>query len=657
MTENTEIVPRRLDLAPTLESHLEQARTQHQAFAPLHPPLPEWRSYAAQRHIQAMALDPARACLWLATWGGVLCWEPQTHRCIRHTSAHGLSGNATRSLVVDNTGVVWAAGQHTGLSSLTETAGWQTHRDLETRAVLRLTPRPDGGIYLALRDAEGQCTLAELTAPDAHPRPLATKGLAIKDPDALWVGADKRLWIGNPWGLHCYHDGTIESFDMNGAQVRAIAPGRNGELWMGTLRGLYRFTAGQEPSQAEGWPRDMVLSLAIEPDTGDLWALTTREVGRLYGDVWQPSVHLPSEPLTGLLTASQALKDATPESLLCLPEGHVWAAGANGLYKVSLGGYEPVLGFTPEDDLSNAVQSLWADDAGVWMGAARGLYHFDGQFWRGYAADLPQVRDVRAIAPGKSQGQVWIGSWQAGLHALEQGVYAFNHPLTQPMVGLAAGADGSVWAATPDTVYWQPPGSPTWQPLPQPLPREMIRGGIIQTLCHQMAASSEDPVSTLWVGATTGLFFYRPALELWDWVRGDLEKLPIQALALDPLTNHLWVGTPAGVFSEPAWNCRREVHALTLAFSPAPAGTLWIGTPSGLEAWPAPGADASFNGQPLHSFTSANSGLAADKVTALAIRQVAGQEEVWIGSPNGVSRYQVAGSKEQGEEHDNDLGH
>jgi ligand-binding sensor domain-containing protein len=112
-------------------------------------------------------------------------------------------------------------------------------------------------------------------------------------------------------------------------------------------------------------------------------------------------------------------------------------------------------------------------------------------------------------------------------------------------------------------------------------------------------------------------------------------------LALDPLTHHLWVGTSDGIFSEPAWNCRREVNALALAFSPAPAGTLWIGTPTGLEVWPAPGADKALVGQPPHHFTAVASGLAADKVTALAIRIVAGQEEIWIGTPNGVSRYQV----------------
>lgn len=641
MTEHTEIVPRRLDLAPTLEANLEQSRTQHCPFVPAQPPHPEWRSYASQRHIQVMALDPARECIWLATWGGVLRWHPETHRCVRHTSADGLPGNVTHGIVVDNAGVVWAAGQRAGLCSLTDTAGWQTYRDLETRTVLCLAPRPDSGLYLAMRDAAGQCSLAELSAPDAPLRLLATKGLAIKDLDALFVAADGALWMGNPWGLHRYHLGQIESFDMEGAQVRTIAHGHNGELWLGTLRGLYRFIAGQKPVREEGWPQDAVISLVIEPDTGDLWGLTTREVGRLYGDVWQPAVHLPAEPLTGLLATSQALKDARPDSPLCLPEGYMWAGGANGFYKVSLGGYEPVLGFTPEDEVSNAVQSLWGDTAGVWLSAARGLSHFDGQSWHGYAAALPQLRDVRAITPGKGEGQLWIGSWQGGLLALEQGVYALNNPLTQPIVALTTGSDGSIWAATIDTIYWQAPGGQAWRPLPQGLPEEMLQGGIIQTLCHQMAVGSEGSVSTLWVGATTGLFFYRPGLELWEWIRGDLEKTPIQALALDPLTNHLWVGTPTGVFSEPAWNCRREVNTLALAFSPAPSGALWIGTPAGLETWLAPGSDKELAGQPPRYFTAAASGLAADKVTALAIRIIAGQEEVWVGSPNGVSRYQV----------------
>jgi ligand-binding sensor domain-containing protein len=644
--ERTDLVPRHLDLGPTVKSHIERLRTQHGRFALPDAPYPGWVSYASQRHIRDVAIDSFREWIWLATWGGVLCWDPKARRCIRHTSGHGLVGNVVRSIAVDRAGVIWAAGHRRGLCSLRLDAhtAWQLHKDLERWTVLWLTPRIEGGIYVALRDSDGQCALGQVATPDDRLRSLLTTGLSIKEIDAFCVENDGTLWMGNPWGLYRYRNGNTESFDLAGAQVRAIASSPSEWLWVGTNHGLYRFDPEQDPPhfQDAEWPRDAVVSLTIEPDSGDLWGLTARQVGRLYDGVWQPAFQMPSERLNGLSAVSQEFKDKNPQSPVCLQQGRVWAGGANGLYKIGLDSYEEAFAYATEDALSNAVQALWADDSAVWVGSACGLYSFDGQTWFNYTRDAPNLRDVRAIAPGHSNGQLWIGAWQMGLQRLQQGVYIPDEALTQPIVALATGVDETMWAATVDAVYWQPQGSQKWESLPHPIPRDLIRGGIIQTMCHQLATDTGgNPVSTLWVGTSAGLFRYRPGLELWDWVKGDLEKLSVQALALDPLANRLWVGTSAGLFGENNWQCCRETDVQALAFSPAPAGTLWLGTSSGLESWSSPAQGEVFEGQPEQCFTASNSGLASDQVTALAIRVVESKQEVWVGSPNGVSRYQT----------------
>ena len=137
------------------------------------------------------------------------------------------------------------------------------------------------------------------------------------------------------------------------------------------------------------------------------------------------------------------------------------------------------------------------------------------------------------------------------------------------------------------------------------------------------------------------LFQYRLA-GFWDAPpdREDLNQLSVQALATDPLTGHLWVGTRTGLYSAHNWVHHRQGDVRALAFSPE--GLLWVGTTTGLEQWPPPSDGAVFAGEPAQRLTSINSGLAADTVTALAIRGGSDRREVWIGSPAGVSCYRYS---------------
>jgi ligand-binding sensor domain-containing protein len=643
---HTDLAPRLMDLAPAQE-HL--VPTPHQPFDLK---IPHWSSYASQGHVQDMAVDPMRGWLWLATWGGVLCWDPQAQRCIRHTSAHGLSGNATRCTTVDHGGVVWAGANQGGLSylNLKEKQGWQSHPDLQGWKTRHLSPRHEGGIYVALEAADGRGALAEITTPDASMHILLEGDLAVKALDVLHIAKDGRVWLGNPWGLHCFNDGTVTSFEYpeirGSMQVRAIAQSPDGWLWLGTQRGLYRFQEGQEQpfSQEKVWPRDIVSDLAVEPAIGNLWCLTAREVGRLYDEAWQPAFHLPPGQHHCLITVPHSFRQAHPTSKLNLPDGQVWLGSASGLYQLGLDSYEGAFRYTDEDAVSNAIQALWADAVGIWVGAVRGLYHFNGESWNNHSRGVSDLREVRALVSGQRDGQIWVGGWQGGLQRLQQNVRIPGQALSQPIVALARGQDGTMWAATLDTVYWQSPESHEWRPVAQPL-RDHIDGAIVQVLCHQLAPDPGGGTeSTLWAGTSRGLFYYRPDRDAWGCVE-TLRDHAVQALSVDPSTNFLWVGTSNGLYVEPDWQCQHEANITALAFNLEAERELWLGTTEGLEAWNLSSDTASTLEREIHHFTAVDSGLASDQVTALAMRVTSDQQEVWIGSPNGVSCYQVAKSK------------
>jgi len=640
-----DIVPRRLELIPRPIRQLEQQfRTQHQRLSLAEHPYPSWTSYSTQRHVCDIALDTNRGEIWLATWGGVLCWNPETDTCIRHTSEHGLLGNAIHRLTVDSNSIIWAACQDRGLCSFDPNSDnpWQSHRDFERWKVLQIASRPDGGIYAALRDNKGKCALGEIRAPDSRLRLLVRGGLAVKEIEALLVDEDKTLWIGNAWGLHYYkHDGGVESLELEGKQVRALAPALGGGLWLGTNWGIYRCQPSKSPSlqQETDWSRDEAIALQVEPETGNLWAITAREVGRLVDNVWQPVCKSPPGRLNQLVTIPPNFSVHSAKT--SFTEGQVLVGGANGLYQVGVDQTEAVLAGSSEDTLSNAIHCLGVDTAGVWVGTARGLYYFNGKTWKSYTADAPNLRDICAILPESNSQRLWVGSFQVGLQRLDQGVYIPERVLNPPIVSLTASPDGTLWAATLDSLYCRANDNPQGQPVTHSaLPH--TSKGIIQTICYQSARSTDDqPEDTIWVGTSSGLFRYRPTLDLLDWAQdfasGELEGLSIQALALDPLTNRLWIGTAIGLFSEHQWQRHREVDVRSLAF--APDGTFWLGTATGLEQWPAPEQGEWFAGEPTAQFTKANSGLAADTVTALAVGMQGDEYSLWVGSPGGVSCY------------------
>jgi len=211
------------------------------------------------------------------------------------------------------------------------------------------------------------------------------------------------------------------------------------------------------------------------------------------------------------------------------------------------------------------------------------------------------------------------------------------------VVSLSTGSNGSLWVATPDDIYWRMPADAQWKLIGEPL-RQRLENCLIQAICCQITHHGADEVTTLWVGTSRGLFSYLPEFRrLGDPVEGDLAQLSIQSLVLDPLTNHLWVGSAEGLFSEHSFQCHRAGDVRALAFGPLPQAELWVGTAEQLEQWPAPGRGEVFANKPSAVFSALMVGLAAEEVTSLAVRLTDNhQREVWIGSPTGVSCYRYS---------------
>lgn len=642
-----DIVPRRLDLDSAAVSRqlARISRTRHRRGFSDKALFPDWIGYASQRHIQDMDIDFERGFIWMASWGGVLSWDPKTNQCTRYTSVHGLSGNAIDSLVVDKEGVVWVAGERNGFCSFQADTDeyWRPHADFSSVKVLCATARNEKGIYVALRYADGQCALGEVEAPNGRLQIVQSGGLATKDVECL-LADDIGVWLGNAWGLHRYsaNRGLI-SYDLHGKQVRALAAGAGDSLWVGTNTGVCRFRAETSTLSSENtWSVDAISSICADEDSDSIWIATSREIGRIVNNVWQPVRRTPPGQISKLVAAGKPTPMRAGDNADLFKEGRIWASGAGGLFTVSVDDCEETFGYDSEDELSNAVQCLSVDENAVWVGAARGLYKLDrqAQKWRAYSVDSPELVDVRAILPVGDGSRIWLGTWRGGLQRLEDGVHIPERIIDSPLVSLTPGFGRAIWGASFDEVYRYSFEDDKWQSIETPA-RDSIGKGIIQTLCFQSVVEIDgNKTSTLWVGTSRGLYRYRPDLGLWDWVSGDLETLSVRALVVDPSTNILWIGTNKGLFSEV--NGERHLEELdiqALAVATDSTSALWVGTRTGLLRWSYSRLNEKVNGEREAHFAGNDSGLPSDTIRVIATYYHLNRHEVWVGSPWGLGCY------------------
>lgn len=635
-TENgVDIVPRRKGLVvrPRTEQQLAgQLRYRHYEY----PSDSNWKSYASQRHVRDIAFDSRRNQIWLATWGGVLCLSPAFG--IRHTSEHGLIGNATRRIVVDDEGIVWAAGQEGGLCSLVpeENTPWKMHEEISLWTVLRMEANPAGGIYAALRSQDGQWALHEVTRKKARlPKPNGSNR-ALKEIEAMLVDRDKILWTANLWGLHRHQDNqSPKTMDVDRTLISDLATSTGGGLWLGTNRGLYRFRENAEPGLQQLWLQDEIVSLAEEPDTGVLWIVTPREVGRIVNNDWQPVTSSPER--VNLLRIARKDPEGAPANPL-FRAGQVWVGGASGLYSVEPAECKPVLTGHPEDVLTNSVQCLLATDTAVWMGTTRGLYSHSQKGWTNHRTGESQAGDIRTLEAHQKEG-LWIGAWGEGLYRFKGDVGATAPSLAGPVISMFVGADGSCWAATIESIYYRAADERPWEEV-LGLRQAKTDECIIQVICYQLPAHNGNQTPILWIGTSQGLIRYEPQNSSWQWTDALPKNTSVQSLALDPLANRLWVGSSEGLFSEHTWKCHRAADVRALAFSPPPESLLFIATADQVECLRSPENGDAFV---TSRFSAREGGLAASTITALAVSVDDDQyRQLWVGSPAGVSSYRFS---------------
>jgi ligand-binding sensor domain-containing protein len=308
---------------------------------------------------------------------------------------------------------------------------------------------------------------------------------------------------------------------------------------------------------------------------------------------------------------------------------------------------------------ANMVQALAmqrvADRPVLWIGTAGSLCRLDlsEQTWHAYAN--PGLRDVRALATGAADDELWAASWDGGLHRLKGSVVCSEAPAVPcSIVTLATGPGPDRWAAVAlegpthlgDPLAFGPHSPPflvdgvyrnNGQEWSLALPGSKLRAsGLPFGERVQTVAQATD--GCLWIGTSSGLFFYdtrEDVLLMGGGEAGSADARVVLPLADDLLCvgtgRGLLIGQQGALTHVPAL----EGWPVTALAWDSISGVLWVGMDGGLAM-----LRADVRGWKVQTWTAEASGMAANHVSALALAWLEpGETQLWIGTPSGLSCY------------------
>jgi PAS domain S-box-containing protein len=334
-------------------------------------------SSVSYSEILSLAED-AQGILWIGTRLGLNKFDRST-RAFGHfrtgdARQGGLRSNAVTSFLEDAQGYLWIG-----------TYGGGLHRSTTFDTL-------DGFLHFDHSADDAHCLADRHALPDAEsPRELGENGIL-----AMCEDAQGRLWFGTNAGLHRlvpgddaasaptfvryqHHLGDPSSLSHN--LIVALAEDTNGDLWIGTYRGLDRLQADatrgfvhylHDENDPHSLSHDFVRSIHID-SAGNIWIGTNGGLNRVVPGEETRFVRYQHD--------EQDPHSLSHDAVQCVAEdaqGHLWIGTRGGLNC-----FDPETGlfvsYREEDGLSNdVVYGVLIDGSGcLWLSTNRGINRFD----------------------------------------------------------------------------------------------------------------------------------------------------------------------------------------------------------------------------------------------------------------------------------------
>jgi ligand-binding sensor domain-containing protein len=239
----------------------------------------------ASNRISALAQDSA-GMVWVGTDNGIsrgkpgpagVAWE------LVRAAERGLPDNVISALCARPKGGMWVAA---GAPALYDNGRWTV-----LTASQGLLQEAVTSIAVDLQDRAWFGTSAGLSMWDGKRMTNLARAQGLPDEQVQALLADGEvMWIGTPSGLVRYDGKAWRLFNdrsagLPSADVTAIARGADGQLLVGTSRGLARFD-GAQASVVREVASDIVTAISVGKN-GAVWVATLRGAYRFDGNSWR----------------------------------------------------------------------------------------------------------------------------------------------------------------------------------------------------------------------------------------------------------------------------------------------------------------------------------------------------------------------------------
>ncbi|NIM12721.1 MAG: helix-turn-helix domain-containing protein [Candidatus Aminicenantes bacterium] len=361
-----------------------------------------------RKYLTGILLVDKDRTLWIGGTGHLTKYQYQTGQFTSFTKKHGLTERTIHCLHEDMRGNLWLGFQksHLGRFANGEFTRFSSANGLEGKFIISISEDRDGN---------------------------------------LLAGSYKN-------GIFTYKDGTFFKHELAGLRnnIRKIYQDREGILWIGTNKGLFRLkdkaTITAVYTTREGLSNDEVLEM-LEDSDGNLWVGTLRGLNRLKKE---RSGSVVIEKLFEYCPVSCVFEDR---------EKNLWiGTWKAGLRRLKNSKFVSLAALQDRKKQGEIMSSLFEDRQGdTWIGAHNGkLYRYrDGECSE--ALEIPEITggDISAIAED-SEGNLWIGTSEEGV--FQKKGKTFMHYTTRNglvynnVISICPDSKNNLWFGTYDGV-------------------------------------------------------------------------------------------------------------------------------------------------------------------------------------------------------------
>lgn len=348
--------------------------------------------------------------LWTRSARSVVLTTPTSARTVH--IGRDLPGSRVAALHVDRQGTGWI-GTNRGLFFLTTDVNSQVQAvdALRLQSVLSIMEDREENLWIGTETGG-----LHVLRPRKFRSELSTAGEAVT---AGALSSHGTIWFGTREdGVRKLENGVAEQpiagTSLTSPVVLSMAPGHDGDLWVGTPDGLNR-VAGKKVEQytsSNGLPDDFVRSVLVDA-RGTVWAGTRRGLARIEGS---------------------RITTLTRE---------------NGLGSDSIG---PLLDITSQ---RSGGEKLPVTSPELWIGTSGGLSHLRGTRLENFAPYQDGSKNVVTAIAQENNGALWVGLHGAGLVRFENGRFApvVSSSLPGEIIALVTDSQGYLWLRGMRGVY------------------------------------------------------------------------------------------------------------------------------------------------------------------------------------------------------------